>query len=1346
MSSTSHGQFDESASRRDHTAPYNQKHQIPTIAGYQERKEERQEISEATVPEKVEREAPKDGEDESLLDSAKRHFHIGSPVKDKNVDEQHPYESHNRNLQSPEGQDRRASNDHRGNAENGGLAPYDQSEKGNGHIKDGEEDDRREDYQRKESGSMLHDTSEAIDGTLDPKAKRKNMKKMKRDHAAREVTDPVTHLRVMIHDTTDKELKTVPENEPPGGSLARSATGASAVSKSQSQLETEAHEQQAEHRSMEKLFPPPEFDAARQEIAKVYGLAFTVGLGVLLVTMMVSLSTSHLLQGISSGPRSWLYLLVSSSIMLVMGSAVGGATIWALGGWLKSRVNTIFEDEVWQSARKQEEETADSPMPESTQWLNSILSSVWPLINPDLFASLADTVEDVMQASLPKLVRMVSVEDIGQGSESIRILGVRWLPTGAAAKNVSQDGKIKSRKEQKNSDRKVPGQGEVDSDEKSDDEGDHRPDEQGKKDGGDEKRVEGEEQNIAEGMEAEEGDFVNVEVGFSYRASKSGKSLKLKSKKAHLFLAFYLPGGIRFPVWVELRGIVGTLRMRLQLCPDPPFFALCTLTLLGQPKAEMSCVPLTKKGLNIMDFPLISSFVQSSIDAALAEYVAPKSLTLDLKDMLVGDDFKKDTVTRGVVMVTIKRGIDFKEGDPGIVGLKKGSSDAYVAVGWAKFGKPVWSTRVIVKDMQPVWEETAFILVGAQEVNAEERLRVQLWDSDRTSADDDLGRIEVDLKELMHSHQSHSKIWHRTDGFQALEGDEKMPGTLDWSVGYFPKTRIQQEQLEKQKVEPEINTVRKLKEKVSEDARKKLREAKDRDESTETDQQKAQMLKDREDAMIISTPPSQDYPTGVYSIQIHQITSLEFEKINKSQAEGDEGDETEAGSGDLPSSYCNIILNHQTIFKTRTKPKNAQPFFNAGIERLIRDWRTTEIMLSVRDSRVHENDVSYSFRVMPSPCVTTSELQGMFYELLCFLDMSLNQFFVKKERNADSGILKPLLGMVYLPLGKLLKDRSQIMDEYPLVGGIGYGRVRISMVFRSIQLQVPKQLLGWDYGTVEITGPITSKDIASDLNELRLKVRTTVNRGKMYSAKTDTGEHCWVGKRGRPVRIAVKKRYSSCLVVEFRRNQLGFDKTSAFAVLWLKDIPDEEESHITLPVWRGDSEKLKRADSNCTSDDLGKQAGTIKIPLKFYRGLGAYHHKLASHSPTLQDVLEVLSTANDNQEVRTAMAGDEDSSASDSDSSDDEGSPKHATNGILKKLKPSSHDTDKDCHPGSGQVDQIRDYKAGSEQLHRRHRGLMQWKVARTGKYFKTKIEHGRDHVMDSFRHHDRDPGIETEV
>lgn len=526
-----------------------------------------------------------------------------------------------------------------------------------------------------------------------------------------------------------------------------------------------------------------------------------------------------------------------------------------------------------------------------------------------------------------------------------------------------------------------------------------------------------------------------------------------------------------------------------------------------------------------------------------------------------------------------------------------------------------------------------------------------------------------------------------------------MPGTLDWSVGYFSKTRIQEEQLKRQTIAKDVKSLQGLKDKVSNDAKNKLREATTHDESHELDQQKAQMLKSTEDAIIISTSPLGDYPTGILAIQLHQITGLEFEKINKSQCKGDEGDDTEE-SNDLPSSYCTVILNHQTVFKTRTKPKNPNPFFNAGTERFIRDWRTTDVIVSVRDSRIHEND--------------------------------------------------PLLGIVALPLGKIFSERSQVMDNYPLVGGLGYGRVRISMVFRSISLQAPKELLGWDsYGTVEVTGPITSKDISPDLRSLRMKVRTTINRGKMYSSKTDTGNGSqWTGKHERPVRVAVRKRYCSCVVIEFRKNNLGLDKTPAFAVLWLKDIPDEEDRTVTLPVWKSDLDTLKRGQSNC-ADNLGEQMGTIEVPVKLYRGLGAYHHRLTSKSPNLSDVFEVLSTANDNQEVHTAMSDEESADSSDSSDSDEEG-PHHGTNGLVRKFKmndkSSTGGAEDDGHKGGGPIDQIKDYKVHSEQLHRRHRGLMQWKGVRTANYLKTKVQHGADHLADHFKYHERDPGIETEV
>lgn len=377
-------------------------------------------------------------------------------------------------------------------------------------------------------------------------------------------------------------------------------------------------------------------------------------------------------------------------------------------------------------------------------------------------------------------------------------------------------------------------------------------------------------------------------------------------------------------VWVELHGIVGVMRLRLQLTPDPPFFSLCTLTFLGQPKVSLSCVPLLKQMPNLMDLPLISHFVQSSVDAAMAEYVAPKSLTLDLKDMLMGDDFKKDTTARGVLMVTIKRAFDFKEGDGG-VGPFHGSADPYVSVGWAKFGKPLWSTRVLENEMEPYWEETTFILVTPDELNVDEKLRVQLWDSDRTTADDDLGRIELDLKGLMKGKDTNGRVAHRQDGFRALKAGEGMPGKLEWSVGYFSKTRITDDQLAAQEEDPDIKEIGQLKDKVYKDAENKLREA-SKDESDEIEQQKAQdfkvgvkcgkwngltnYLQERQDQLIIASPPPRQYPSGILSIQIHQITGLELETLNKKKASKDAGasDEEEEGVREYTSLITGIDL------------------------------------------------------------------------------------------------------------------------------------------------------------------------------------------------------------------------------------------------------------------------------------------------------------------------------------------------------------------------------------------------------------------------------------------------------
>ena len=507
--------FDTSAGNRVANAPYNSHHPVPTVQRYEEQQQHRQDLEQpATQNENV---------DKNSHDTVKSYLHLNRGSGNGTLEQtgaREPYISQNRNSsvnKSDEGDPE--------NEDKGTLPSRSRSK----DTKDGPSEMRRK-----------------FSEEQDPRKKRKSMKHMKRDNEGRKVTDPVTHLQVTIHDSTDKELKNVPANPPPSGSDPRTATGPSGASKSESQLRQEEDEIEAEHKGMQRLFPPPNLQSTKEQIVSTYNLAITIGLSLTTITSFMTILLSHFLS--RDGPRSWTNIIISTGIIPSVGLALGGAILWGVRDWLAHKVDEIWEDEIWEASRAHEEQQRDdSTTPESVQWLNSLLASVWPLINPDLFTSLADTLEDVMQASLPKLVRMVSVDDLGQGSETIRILGIKWLPTGAAAQNVSVDGKIKSDNND-DSDRKAPGQGEVAEDTKpaeveaNKEEGKSSNNENPKNG----KEAESDKENIAEGMEAEEGDFVNMEVAFSYRATSSGKGLKKKVKNAHLFLMFYLPGGVKF--------------------------------------------------------------------------------------------------------------------------------------------------------------------------------------------------------------------------------------------------------------------------------------------------------------------------------------------------------------------------------------------------------------------------------------------------------------------------------------------------------------------------------------------------------------------------------------------------------------------------------------------------------------------------------------------------------------------------------------------------------------------------------------------------------------------------------
>ena len=85
-------------------------------------------------------------------------------------------------------------------------------------------------------------------------------------------------------------------------------------------------------------------------------------------------------------------------------------------------------------------------------------------------------------------------------------------------------------------------------------------------------------------------------------------------------------------------------------------------------------------------------------------YVAPKSMSLDLRSMLQGDDIQKDILALGVMWIRIHRAVGLSKQDRR--GSKGGGSDPYITLSFSKYSKPMYCTRVITDDLNPIWEET----------------------------------------------------------------------------------------------------------------------------------------------------------------------------------------------------------------------------------------------------------------------------------------------------------------------------------------------------------------------------------------------------------------------------------------------------------------------------------------------------------------------------------------------------------------------------------------------------------------------------------------------------------------
>ena len=237
------------------------------------------------------------------------------------------------------------------------------------------------------------------------------------ENGRRKVLDSITNLPLTVHDVTDVELEKIPPSPSTVGECHQATTQESCLQRHENELILDHVEWWSN--------PDSYLDHLRIQAALVAGV--TAGFGAILV-----LSSWWFLRSLSSRqilPLADLFISITDCCLFGIG--VGVVTVsFSLPCNNLSAIDQVPPSSQHPSRSHLRETGFGS---DSVEWIDSLFRSVWPMINPAPFVSIADLLEDSLQDSLPKPVRGVRIVDIGQGVEPIRILGVQYLTPGSTS-------------------------------------------------------------------------------------------------------------------------------------------------------------------------------------------------------------------------------------------------------------------------------------------------------------------------------------------------------------------------------------------------------------------------------------------------------------------------------------------------------------------------------------------------------------------------------------------------------------------------------------------------------------------------------------------------------------------------------------------------------------------------------------------------------------------------------------------------------------------------------------------------------------------------------------------------
>ncbi|BGP35674.1 hypothetical protein JCM10296v2_007526 [Rhodotorula toruloides] len=704
---------------------------------------------------------------------------------------------------------------------------------------------------------------------------------------------------------------------------------------------------------------------------------------------------------------------------------------------------------------------------ESAEWINAVLDKLWPIVDRGLFVAGIDLMEDAMKALTPPVVRSVRVTSFEQGTHPVRVLGFRILPsspTSSSFASSSSASPISSSKPPSSSppSTKPPlgtsarhsGQGEAESEigesthSAWSDPSDPQPapwaadaEEQGEG-----KEAESVEMEVevayrrkvdvvrkGKGQTDEEG--VRMERGTADDELGEGKIEPDDPSENMHFVAYVGIGAHKIttlpvPVLIAVTSLRGTMRLRLQFAPEPPFIKTITFGFEGMPQVEMSAHPL-RGSLDVLSLPLLNIYVYKAVESVIANFVLPRNYGLDIRKVLLGRDVAIKTRTIGIVVLVVHSAshLPAPTKTAALLPSRRPGIDPYVQVSWAGMGKSLYRTKVVraVKEGgEARWEEMCFVRVASEPVQDGAKIRLKLIDHDRFREDDTLGYVDMPIRSL---HSKPGEWTKRRDKLVTIEKDAK--GKVN------PKVAAAGEEGEEESTVVEYSAaffplVEKLPKEDGKDTQEKDEKrdplastdfgARKFEEEEEHEKKKRGRLEALQDLLAGRQPAPRSHPSGILSFQVHSIADLQLEKHSGPMKSGMQnfkmGPTKAVRKAELPSSYVQAFVNDEMIFRTRLKPFSSAPYFNGGSEAFLRDWTNANMSFAVMDYRNRDHDV--------------------------------------------------LAGYVSINLGEVLSETSQLSKWYPLLGGSGSGRIRISVLFKPLAIDVHPSLREWSVGTVQV--------------------------------------------------------------------------------------------------------------------------------------------------------------------------------------------------------------------------------------------------------------------------------------